>query len=246
MIRLRSRKLWVVLLLVSGAGLAASRWVRQQRFERLAAVLEKDDLGKLEALLQKGADPNVRSDEGTRPLHLAKSAGAIRLLLERGGRIDAKTSTGNTPLHMAAYFENPEAVAELLKSGAPVDARNDEGDTPLHLLSTWIINGDVSPEFHEPPLNRYAPTGQGVRTLGLLLAAGANVEAKNARGETPAYTAALGPGRPEMLKELLERGASTTVVNVNGRPMLGDEYSRAMEPIRSIVVEAEAKRGTRR
>lgn len=57
----------------------------------------------LQALLQRGANPNVADADGNTPLHFAASfndAQAIRLLLDYGADLSSRNATGFTPLDM--------------------------------------------------------------------------------------------------------------------------------------------------
>jgi ankyrin repeat protein len=58
-------------------------------------------------LLEGGADPNARDDNGWTPLHFAAQSGALEIatwLLARGAEVDAPDSNGNTPLSTAVFY----------------------------------------------------------------------------------------------------------------------------------------------
>ena len=59
-------------------------------------------------------------------------AGVIDALVEAGADIELKSNSGDTPLFRAAYFSNAEALLALLKRGASVLVRNGCEETPLH------------------------------------------------------------------------------------------------------------------
>jgi len=72
-------------------------------------------------LLARGADPNVRQDDGTTALHLATRAGrstAVGHLLDAGADPDPLDERGFTPLHSAAELGIVRLVDLLLKAGA--------------------------------------------------------------------------------------------------------------------------------
>lgn len=69
-------------------------------------------------LLDRGADPNRRCEEGTTPLHFAAwrgPAAMVRLLIERGGDADAADQAGRTPLDYA-LDRGRDDTAEVLRS----------------------------------------------------------------------------------------------------------------------------------
>ena len=72
-------------------------------------------------LLELGADPNIRTNDHTTPLHKASSRGlleAARLLLSHGAKVDVKNKKGRTPFQMAAYEEHDEMMELLVDHGA--------------------------------------------------------------------------------------------------------------------------------
>ena len=69
-------------------------------------------------LLDAGADPNLKREDGQRALHFAAAQGdleCVKLLLEYGADVDAKDLFGRTPLLMARWFSRNEHIAALLK-----------------------------------------------------------------------------------------------------------------------------------
>lgn len=95
-------------------------------------------LAIVELLLERGADPNARSDWGT-PLHIAARRGHIgvaKILLQHGADPNAKGGElDNTPLHNAAYVGATQMGRLLIAQGADVNARNKEFEPPVHLAT---------------------------------------------------------------------------------------------------------------
>jgi hypothetical protein len=73
-------------------------------------------------LLDRGADPSLRVEDGRTTLHLAADRNSgirvIRLLLDHGADIDARDDLGHTPLYYARQSEKRAIVAFLLSRGA--------------------------------------------------------------------------------------------------------------------------------
>lgn len=102
-----------------------------------------------------------------------------------------------TNLLEAARWSDLEAVDDFLSIGKPANTCDEFQRTPLHFAVAFGIGND------------------GVRVVSLLLDAGASIEAKDTKDNTPLAYAA-GYGRPEFVSMLLDRGASTSARNANG------------------------------
>ena len=98
----------------------------------------------------------------------------------------------------AALAGTPDEVRRLLAAGAAPDSANEEGQTALHL----------------------AARGGHLKTVGLLIGAGADVNARDANDWTPLFKAAynheLDTGYPLVVKALVDAGA-----DVNARIFYG-------------------------
>jgi uncharacterized protein len=88
----------------------------------LKEALKRHYVEIVDALLQAGADVNVRDEAGFTPLHdaaLAGNAGAVRLLLDHGANINiGDKDSGATALYMAATMGREDVVNLLLEKGA--------------------------------------------------------------------------------------------------------------------------------
>ena len=87
-------------------------------------------------LLQKGADPNIASNNDFKvaPLHSAAAISQIEIvniLLQNGANINLKQSNGVTALHSAAHNGATELVKLLLQNGADQNAKTQDGKSVL-------------------------------------------------------------------------------------------------------------------
>jgi hypothetical protein len=93
----------------------------------------------VEWLLNRGADPNLREDEGfLTPLHVAAGRGQVeisRMLLQHKVDQNALDKHGQTPLHLASQQGHIDVARLLLEHGVDVNAQDNNRSTALHLAS---------------------------------------------------------------------------------------------------------------
>jgi ankyrin repeat protein len=84
--------------------------------------------------LDRGANPNARSDAGLTALMLAALDGSkVRALLAKGANPNLRSENGRTALHVAAERGALDVVKQLLAAGASVNFNG--GDSPLALAA---------------------------------------------------------------------------------------------------------------
>ena len=86
------------------------------------------------SLIEAGADPNWKDENGSTPLHQAAAEPqpiSIDLLVWNGADVNARNKQQDTPLHLAVQQGCDSTVESLVKHQADVNAVNANGETPL-------------------------------------------------------------------------------------------------------------------
>eukprot|EP00752_Nemacystus_decipiens_P005208 g4727.t1 len=175
--------------------LAAGADVTIRRFDNGMSALDRaakrGHVGVLRSMIEHGVDVNAADGTGVTATHIAAmcdKAEAINVLAEAGAKMDLKTEEhGFTPLHFAAFTNYPAAVLALSKHDAPVSARDAVERAPLH----------------------YAAAKAGVlgaaEVVDLLLRLGADENAIDRDGQTPADMVGSSMGGEDSVAEEVER-----------------------------------------
>jgi ankyrin repeat protein len=134
------------------------------------------DMEVMKALLAKGADPKLTTNDGTTPLMAASGVGlsenrsrdgearaleAVKLLIQLGADPNVSNKWGTTPLHGAAYTGANTIVQYLVDKGANLNVIDQFGQTPLS-----IAEGD--PNYLSDDFERRSnpKTAELIRKLG--------------------------------------------------------------------------------
>lgn len=168
-----------------------------------AIVLQRQPL--VDALLELGADANAKDHHGDPLLIIAMSVGSsdgALALIRAGADASARDTIGKSALYYAINMQQPEIVTALIKAGADVNAPSDATDA-----------GDPTlPLFHAIKLG-------DVATVQQVLAAGADVQARDAKGSAPLHRAVM--VRPDdrliaIVAALLDAGADPNAMRPKG------------------------------
>ena len=157
----------------------------------LAARYRHESVVRL--LLEQGADPRARCDNGRTTLHWVGSIPEkpisetlIDLLLGYRPPFEAPDSGGVTPLMAACQNRDLLLTTRLIRHGANIESGDKNGWRPLHFA---------------------ASRGQ-LKIVEALLDRGANIEATTNIASATALHIAAREGHLEIVKALLDRGAS--------------------------------------
>jgi uncharacterized protein len=215
--------------------------IEKKIFEAIAA----GDLAKLEELLVQNPDMvNSKNEQGQSAVLMAIYYGNPALayfLVDQGARLDIFEATamgellrvkqlveenpeltnafaadGFQPLGLASFFGHLETVEYLLSRGAEVNSasRNAQQVMPLHS----------------------AVAGKHFAIAKVLLAHGAEVNAKQAGAFTPLHASAQN-NQPEMTRLLLEHGAAPLTRSTDGSTPLDLAESAGAEQVISLLRE---------
>ena len=189
------------------------------------SIHEAAEDGNIEAVKQHiaaGTDLNAKNEVargvGETPLHKAAGEGrkkVAELLIANGADVDA-SSGGMTPLHKAATRGEKEIVELLITAGADVNAKINGVVTPLdwarigrHTEISDLLRKHGGKSGAEYSI-QYAITTGNIEAVKQHIAAGADVNAKTKRGDTPLDTA-ISRKHPEIVNLLRKHGGKTKV-----------------------------------
>lgn len=106
------------------------------------ASIEYENLEMIKYLLEKGADINVKNEDGSTALMTASMYGnleIIKYLIENGADINSKDNDDSTALIYASKWGNLETVEYLVKNGADINIKDIENKTALD----WAANSRI-------------------------------------------------------------------------------------------------------
>jgi ankyrin repeat protein len=185
----------------------------------LLRAVDRGDLTKVKDSIDKGADIDAQSSQGT-PLSLASLNGdieVVRFLIEKGADINVRIEEGGqTPL-MAAIVGREEIAKLLIEKGADVNVKDNAGWSPL-IWASATNRADIA---------------------RLLIDKGAHINEKNNQGQTPLMFASK-CGSIEIVKLLLDKGAEINMQMDDGWTALMDAIDSDHTKIAKLLIEKGA------
>lgn len=226
--------------------------VKQTSQIRLLQAVSRGQLQQVRALLDQGADINVKeSKSGQTPLISASFKQRIKLvqlLLDKGADVHARDINGETALMAAAEKGNTSIVKMLLEKGADANTKNKKDQTPLlkiaekenlDMISLLLENGaDINAR------NKWGETvliiileKQKLAAAKLLVDKGADIRVKdNFYGRTPLIWAS-NLGDIELVKLLLEKGAQVNAEDKKYKTALVHADHNGHQQIRELLLK---------
>ncbi len=163
----------------------------------LHIATEKSNASLVALLLNNGASPHAKNENGNTPLHITKNSAIAQLLIQNGADIMAKNNSGEIPL-IPALSSNNASLIQLLSKGIDLATRDAYNNSLLH-HSIAVHNT----EFTETLLNK-APQ---------------LINATNNNGDTP-LAFAIKNKKNDLAKKLIAHNASINTQNKQGRTPL--------------------------
>lgn len=186
----------IALILALSVTLALRAATQDELNAALHAAIPGGDVAAVKAALAAGADINAPDGDGWPALLSAVEFNKIAVvdaLLAAGAAVDARDTKQGTSLHLAVFWGWPDIVKTLLAHHADPNARDENGDTPL-----FRLNDDAE-------------------TIGgMLVSAGAKIDATNNEGRTALHVDSMGGGL-DAIKFLLSHNADVSLKDLMGR-----------------------------
>lgn len=150
----------------------------------LYRAVHSGDLDQIKRHLFWKTEINQPGPDGDYPLHVAVRQGRVAIageLIDHGARLDVRDRRERTPLQVALAHGKIQAAQLLLRRGA--------GEDPQALLFALARSGELDPD-----------------TIELLVSEGADLNARDAEGQTPLHRA-IAAGDVKLAKRLISAGA---------------------------------------
>ncbi|MGB2863329.1 MAG: ankyrin repeat domain-containing protein, partial [Sedimentisphaerales bacterium] len=189
----------------------------QAEAEHLHHAAANGEIERVKLLISEGADVNVKNNEGLTPLHCAAREGhkeIVELLLAHGADVNVGGADYNrTATEFAMRSNHTDIVQLLVSKGADISPLHFALYTKDETKARDLIEGDTDVSRRTPngttPLDRAVVAG--LKDIAeLLIAKGADVNAKDNWDWTPLHSAVY--GNKDIVELLISEGA-----NVNAR-----------------------------
>jgi ankyrin repeat protein len=224
------------------------------------------DEGCILTLLQAKADTQVKDNVGDSPLHIliqhaTSPLSAVIILLDHGASYDGANDAKCTSLALALKGRHYAVANLLLKRGADKDAASGHDKSIFATAAalddcpaeTWDLLGSVNTLGHDGEgAIHHAAKAQSVSQLNNLLTHGADIEFRNASGQTALHLAVRHfvkqrhqshskDTKSDIVRTLLNRGASIYVRCHAHRTPLDEAVERLSVPLLQVLCSSQSK-----
>ncbi|CAE7447418.1 Ank2 [Symbiodinium sp. CCMP2456] len=204
-------------------------------------AVREDDARRLEAILQKGHDPDAWLFYGRTALHNAQAA-CTRLLIEARAGLDIKDSEGSTPLQIALKEKNLEVAGLLLSAGAGISGAQREAFASVEVANFLLQAGHIN--VNEPgddgsTLLHWACRRGHVTVSQAILEARASINVTDSRSATPLFLAA-DFGKVDTVQMLIQAAADLDHATACGTTALQIALGNRRLDIARLLLEARA------
>jgi ankyrin repeat protein len=195
-------------------------------------AIEWETVDDVRALIEKGVDVNQPMEDRRTPLHIAAQYSdnpeLFRLLLNAGANIDPDGSSNDTPFELILKKDNIELVKLFIDAGVNIQRIDYHGKTPLEYAAMYSKNPEIfrllisrgatinSGGNGGTPLHSAAGSNKKENVI-LFINLGANVNARDTKGNTPLMTASRFYASVEAL---IQAGADINARNNEGKTAL--------------------------
>ncbi|XGA08905.1 MAG: ankyrin repeat domain-containing protein [Wolbachia endosymbiont of Xenopsylla cheopis] len=207
-------------------------------------------------VLELGVDPNIKSDSGQAPIHIAAFSAEsyiIMILSEFGANINIQNKAGDTALHIAISTGNKDMVGVLLMLKAKVNLKNASHMLPIHLAalhgSPMIIEllcqnkADINiPDNDGNTALHLVVCGDSIDKALTLIRLGAKINTKNKYGLCPLHSAVF-YGNVDMVALLCDNGAHVNEIDSIGRTALALSAYHNLKDIAQLLLKYNACSG---
>lgn len=211
---------------LSTAKTDTDRGIIVQKYHELRELVFIDELKtRIKHLLDHKKNINAKNKDGDTPLSLAVKRGypeIVKMLLDNGADFNFKDELGNTLIHKSMFLPFEKffsIISTLLSKGLSIDTKNFAGNTVLYDVATLM----AFIEWQEK--------------LNFLITIGADLEAKNNKGETPLLYALHASGSYASIKNIIESGAKIDAQTHEGKTALHYvvDYQEDLDVLKNII-----------
>merc|ERR1711971_44209 len=189
-------------------------------------------------LLDRGAQPNMTNKFGMTPLHHGAVEGCSQVLsalIKGGGDPNTPDQSGRLPLHWVATKGHVEGTRALLDGGAKATMPDMDGFTPLHRCGQEEPP-PVKKQEEEEEVDRNAVDKAKAEIAGMLIKKGADIHARDMRGQQTTLHLAAMNGLVEVVKVLITHGAEINSTNKIGQtPLIYAVIEEKPEVIKALL-----------